>query len=249
MKTLLALNLAICFSLTVEADDASLYELRVYYANPEKLDDLHARFRDHTLALFEKHGMTNIGYWVPTENSENKLVYLLSYPDLEGRKASWKAFLADETWKAAYSASTADGKLVAKIEKYFLKTTDYSPVIKVAQEEPTRLFELREYETNPGKLGNLDARFRDHTIGLFEKYGISNLIYMHLLDNEEQSDQMLIYFVAHKDEAARTASFKAFGQDPAWQEARKASEENGKILVKGGVSSTLLEPTDYSPTQ
>src|SRR5207248_1378831 len=80
--------------------DSHLYELRVYYAAPGKLDALNARFRDHTMKLFEKHGMTNLGYWVPLgENKENKLVYLLSHPSEEARKKAWGGFLADPDWK------------------------------------------------------------------------------------------------------------------------------------------------------
>ncbi|MEM1296547.1 MAG: NIPSNAP family protein [Verrucomicrobiota bacterium] len=249
MKTLLRLCLAFSLMISIQAEEAPLYELRIYYANPGKLDSLHARFRDHTLKLFEKHGMTNLGYWVPTENDELKLVYLLSYPDLQARKAAWKGFLADEDWQAAYKASTADGKLVAKIEKQFLKATDYTGTMDLAEAKPARLFELREYETNPGKLKDLDARFRDHTCGLFAKHGMTNLLYMHLADGEKGRENMLIYLIAHQDEEARTASFDAFREDPAWQEARMNSEKNGKILIKGGVTSTLLEPTDYSPIQ
>src|SRR5229473_1948552 len=75
--------------------ESRLFELRVYYAAPDKLDALNARFRDHTCKLFEKHGMTNIGYWTPVDNPENKLFYMLAYPSQEARAAAWKGFLAD----------------------------------------------------------------------------------------------------------------------------------------------------------
>tara|TARA_R110002096_G_scaffold403766_3_gene601310 strand:+ start:3178 stop:3954 length:777 start_codon:yes stop_codon:yes gene_type:complete len=249
MKPLFAFCLFLFLAVSIQAEDSRLYELRVYYANPGKLEDLHSRFRDHTVALFEKHGMTNVGYWVPTENPDNKLVYLLSYPDMEARKAAWNGFLNDPDWKAAYQASVAEGKLVGKVEKRFLIATDYSLGFDIGQQDPARLFELREYETNPGKLKNLDARFRDHTISLFAKHGIVNHLYSHLAKEQDKDELMLIYFVSHKNEEARNASFKAFGADPAWQEARKNSEKDGKLLIKGGVTSTLLMPTDYSPTR
>src|SRR5687767_12982798 len=62
-------------------DKPGCYEMRIYYAAPGKLDDLHARFRDHTLRLFKKHGIRNVGYWVPIDNKENKLIFLLAYPN------------------------------------------------------------------------------------------------------------------------------------------------------------------------
>src|SRR5260370_37740825 len=94
MKTIIAsllcgLGVALLFVCSVSAADSRLYEMRVYFAAPGKLDDLNARFRNHTVALFEKHGMENLGYWVPVDNKENKLVYILAYPSREARQASW----------------------------------------------------------------------------------------------------------------------------------------------------------------
>jgi hypothetical protein len=131
MKHATALLAALLFLLAPSApseEKATCYEMRIYYAAEGKLEALHARFRNHTIALFEKHGMTNHQYWVPEDNAEGKLVYILSYPDREAREASWKAFLADPEWQAAKAASETEGKLVAKVESVFLKTTDYSPV-------------------------------------------------------------------------------------------------------------------------
>src|SRR5512140_954284 len=87
------------------ATDTRCYEMRIYYAAPGKLEALNTRFRDHTCKLFEKHGMVNMGYWLPLTNTENKLVYLLAYPDREAREKSWKAFTADPDWQTAYKES------------------------------------------------------------------------------------------------------------------------------------------------
>lgn len=224
-----------------------VYELRTYYANEGKLDALHARFRDHTCALFEKHGIHNVAYWVPVENKDNTLVYLVAYPSREAREKAWKAFFADPDWKAAYQASTKDGKLVAKVTNTFLSPTDYSPKLEVAAKDPARLFEMRTYTTLDGRLANLNARFRDHTCALFEKHGITNVLYTEPMEGEDGAGTTLVYFIAHKDEDARKASFSNFGKDPAWQSARKASTADGPILVKGGVKSVFLAPVDYSP--
>jgi hypothetical protein len=112
------------------ARDEHVFEMRTYFANPGKITALHARFRDHTCKLFEKHGMTNIGYWQQTsgENAENTLVYILAYPSKEAREESWKAFQADEDWKKAKAESEKDGALVGKVISTFMKGTDYSAI-------------------------------------------------------------------------------------------------------------------------
>src|SRR5206468_1303599 len=110
------------------------------YAAPGKLDDLNARFRDHTLKIFEKHQMTSIGYWTPMENPERKLIYLLSFPSRDAAKKSWSAFLADPEWKAAAKASEANGRLVSKAVSIFLSATDYSPPVKPSPSTPARTF-------------------------------------------------------------------------------------------------------------
>jgi len=226
-----------------------VYELRIYTAAPGKLDALHARFRDHTCQLFEKHGMKNVGYWTPLDNPDSKLIYLLEYPSREARDASWKAFAADPAWRAAHAASEQDGKLVTKVEATFLQTTPYSPPLRI-EAVGDRVFELRHYTTTEGNLGALDARFKDHTIDLFAKHGIDNLVYFHILPGEKGAENTLIYLLAHKSEEAGKKSFAAFREDPDWIAARKASEERagGSLTVAdGGVQSTYMQPTDYSP--
>ena len=105
-----------------------VFEIRTYYANEGKLDALLARFRDHTVALFKKHGMTNVGYWVPSDNKENKLVYMLAFPSREARNKAFKAFSADPDWQKAYKESTKDGRLVKNIVNDFLVGTDFSKI-------------------------------------------------------------------------------------------------------------------------
>ncbi|MCB1228862.1 MAG: NIPSNAP family protein [Verrucomicrobiae bacterium] len=230
-----------------DAGENQFFELRTYYTNPGKLDALLKRFRQHTLTLFEKHGMTNVAYWLPVSNEEQILVYLMAYPSREARDASWKAFGADPDWKAAYAESTKNGKLVRKVDSVFLMSTDYSPALKIEAQDPPRLFELRRYTTNEGKLQNLDARFRDHTVNLFAKHGMTNLLYTHLTPGQEGSENTLVYLLAHPDNKARDTAFEAFRLDPEWQKARKESEAAGPLLIKDGVQSLLLKPTDFSP--
>ena len=119
------------------APDSSLapgsrcFELRTYTAAPGKLEALHARFRDHTNALFTKHGMTLVGYWVPSDadkGAANTLVYMLAFPDRAARDKAFKDFGSDPAWTAARDASEVNGKLTEKVESLFLTATDYSPM-------------------------------------------------------------------------------------------------------------------------
>lgn len=107
-----------------------VYELRTYYTLPGRLPALQARFRNHTLKLFEKHGMKNIGYWTPLDapKSENTLIYVISHASRDAAKQSWDSFRADPEWKKVAAASEADGKIVEKVESVFMEATDYSPI-------------------------------------------------------------------------------------------------------------------------
>ena len=110
------------------AADTRVFELRTYYANPGKMAALNARFRDHTCKLFEKHGMTCVGFWNPIDpkESEEVLVYLLAFPSKEAADKSWKAFGEDPEWKQVKAESEKDGPLVKKVDRKFLTPTDYS---------------------------------------------------------------------------------------------------------------------------
>jgi hypothetical protein len=251
MRNLLTLFVAVWLTMSARAADREerVYELRIYQAAPGKLEALNARFRDHTMKLFEKHGMTNVGYWVPIDNKENKLIYLLSYPSRESREKSWKAFVADPDWKKAQTESEKDGKLVSKVEYFFLVPTDYSPAVKVSK-DGDRVFEMRTYTASKGNLDALNARFRDHTLKLFDRHGMTNLWYFTLMKDQKGADERLVYFLAHKSVDAAKASFDAFLKDPDWLKARKESEDKagGPLTLKeGGVKSEFLKPTDYSP--
>jgi hypothetical protein len=231
--------------------DTRLFELRTYYAAEGKLDALNARFRNHTLKIFEKHGMVNVGYWMPTENPDRKLVYLLAFPHAEARNKAWKEFGADPEWKAAAKASEANGKLVNKVESVLLRVNDYSPAIRPAKSTAPRIFELRQYKASPGNLANLNARFRNHTLALFAKHGLTSIGYWTPADPKQGSEDTLVYLLAFPSREAATESWKNFRADPAWIEARKASETKagGSLTVTDGVQSVFMAPTDYSPMQ
>jgi hypothetical protein len=107
-----------------------VYELRSYWANPHKIDALHARFSQHTIPLFRKHGMTVVAFWTPQGGRElhGDLVYLLSFPSVEERNRMFDAFRDDPTWQAAKAASEVDGILVEKLDSVLLDSTAYSPL-------------------------------------------------------------------------------------------------------------------------
>lgn len=113
------------------AKNSRCFEIRTYTAAPGKLEELHARFRDHTMKLFKKHGMEVVGFWGPTDKekgSENTLVYVLAFPSREAREKAWQAFRSDPEWQKAQSESEKNGKLTEKVESVILMATDYSPV-------------------------------------------------------------------------------------------------------------------------
>lgn len=127
----LAIVSSSCRTATAEEKKVNrFFEMRIYTTHPGKLDDLHARFRNHTNRLFKKHGMELVGYWTPAEGdeAEHTLVYILAYPDRAARDASWKAFRDDPDWKKAYEASHQNGPIVKNVESRFLTPTDYSPI-------------------------------------------------------------------------------------------------------------------------
>jgi len=252
-KLLIALFLfATVGSAQTPAPDGKVYELRIYTATPGCLDALLARFRDHTCKLFEQHGMENIGYWVPMDadkGAENTLIYIIAHQSRAAAKASWAAFIADPEWQAARKKSEANGKLLAETpESIFMAAADYSPALKFGG-AGGRVFELRDYTTPAGKIAPLDARFRDHTVKLFAKHGITSLGYWHPTDADQGAGARLIYIVAHKSKESGLASFKEFGADPDWKAAKVNSEQNagGPLTIKGGVKSTYLKAVEFSP--
>jgi hypothetical protein len=114
---------------TAAAPEARVYELRTYTTHPGRLDALNKRFREHTCKLFEKHGMTLVGFWTPQDEKDGKtekLVYMLSFPSREAAKTSWSAFGNDPDWKTARAESEKDGPIVKKVESVYLDPTDYS---------------------------------------------------------------------------------------------------------------------------
>ena len=125
-KLILLTFLMTSFSFSVSAAE-SVYELRTYTAPEGKLDALLARFRDHTIRIFNKHNMQSVGYFVPQdERSKNTLIYILKHPSREAADKNWKDFADDPEWKKVAAESEANGKIVTKVERVWLTPTQFS---------------------------------------------------------------------------------------------------------------------------
>ena len=116
------------FSASAQSEKA--FELRIYTATPGNLDNLHARFRDHTTRIFAKHGMEVVGYWTPTdeEKADDTLIYVLEHASREAADASWQAFIQDPEWQEVAAASNANGQILGGIEREYMVATEYSPM-------------------------------------------------------------------------------------------------------------------------
>jgi hypothetical protein len=116
--------------LTVHAQSSRVFELRVYHTLPGRLPALEARFRDHTIAIFNRHHMTSVGYWVPQDSpqKDNTLIYVLAHDSRESAKKNWAEFGADPEWREVSKASEADGKIVEKVDSTYMNPADYSPM-------------------------------------------------------------------------------------------------------------------------
>jgi hypothetical protein len=123
---LLTLGLA-ALAMTAQAEDR-VFELRTYTTFEGKLDALKARFRDHTITIFNRHGMTSIGYWVPTdpEKSKNTLIYIIAHPSMDEAKKHWAEFRDDPEWKKVSADSEKDGKIVSHVDSVYMTPTDFS---------------------------------------------------------------------------------------------------------------------------
>jgi hypothetical protein len=138
-NSLLTVALVSCFAIGAfwfgrttaqETKMPRLYELRTYTTLEGRLPALEKRFKDHTCKLFEKHGMKNGMYWIPTDPKlkDNTLIYVVSHDSQEAADKSWEAFRADPDWIKVRDASEADGKIVAKVDRVFMTLADWSPV-------------------------------------------------------------------------------------------------------------------------
>ena len=201
MKTFAVLLAAL--PMIASAADSRVFEMRTYYAAPGK--DRCAQYalsRSYREAVREtwdhQHRLLD------ADREPRRTPHL--HPRLsKSRRARnfVESVHADPAWTAALVESEKNGKLVVKADHLFMQATDFSPAVQPSSGKGERVFEMRTYTTPPKLLGALDARFRDHTLKLFEKHGMTNLFYFHLLPDAPSSDQTLIYFLAASERPGR----------------------------------------------
>ena len=258
-----------------QSPSGPLYELRAYSSELGRQGDVLKLIEKGGMPFMSKHNLNFVAAWTPTDSKDERVYTLISHKDKASCDSNWTAFQNDAGWKDVLQKSAVDGKKPVKsFERIFLTTNDYSPAINV-KEVGNRVFELRTYVASKGNLDGLNARFRNHTLKLFEKHGMTNIVYWSaaagetltcgkLLEalspvgkaeakidvNDPAAGNSLIYFIAHASEDSAKASFDKFRLDADWDKARKESEANagGKSLTaEGGVKSLFLKPVSFSP--
>ncbi len=219
--------------------DGRVYELRTYTAGTGCLNELHTRFREHTVRLLERHGATSLGYWVPEDNGGNKLLFLLSYPSQAARNATWSALAADPEWlRIKRQSELKEGKLVERIESTFLTATAYSPAIQAHRDPDGRLFELRTATAASGQTDALHEKLRTETLPELEKNG-TMVVGVWTVQNRSNDGNTVMYLVARKPAVGESeadsvlVSLSGFGM-------RRPSPRPDPATLR-------LLPTDYSP--
>lgn len=277
MNRLLLTTVIVFMSGVVSAvePDTRIYELRVYTPNDGKQNALNELIAKSGIRAMSKHGIELLGAWVPADTKDQRVVTLVGHAVKSDPAKNWAAFQSDEGWKADRTNAYAAGEIMKRenITQITMNATDYSPAVKPAN-VGNRIFELRTYVSTPNNLKHLNARFRDHTVKLFEKHGMTNVAYFNIPESDTlTNDQLLkacspvgkdacdcprdakasptalVYFLTHQSVDAQKASFGKFGGDPAWKSALQNSEKTagGPLTTRNGVKSLMLSPTAYSP--
>ena len=222
------------------------HEWHTIAAAPGQLDAVHARLRDRVLPALDSHGLWALAVLTPAGDNPDGLVHLI-VAVTPARAADADRLATVPEWQAVIAGSSP---LATPRSVLRLRTTPWSPLPAVTADAAARVFELRTY-TSPdaAKRTALLARFEHHTLGLFKKHGMTNVIYW-TPDGGPDADTKLVYLLAHASPAAAKASFDAFRKDPDWTAAKTASETaaGGSLTIKEkGVVSEFLAATDYSP--
>ena len=245
MKKIAVLILLLLTSFGLHAQSlptSSYFEMRTYTVHDGKMPDLIQRFQNHTRALFTKHGIENVAYFLSEEEPQKKLTFILGYPSASERDIRWNNFANDPEWKAVAAASEANGKIVQKVDQVFMVWAKGLNSRKISR--PSGIFQLRTYHLLPGRLDAIQSRFRDHTQALFEKQGLSNYPYWITVE-KDGAQPKLVYFIGHQSKDEFNAAFGRFVADPEWIKVRDASEVSGKIVEK--IDSHFYTALPFSP--
>jgi hypothetical protein len=245
MKKIAVLFLLLLTSFGLHAQSlptSAYFEMRTYTVHEGRMPDLIQRFQNHTRALFTKHGIENVAYFLSEEQPEKQLTFIIGYPSASERDIRWNNFANDPEWKAVAAASEANGKIVQKVDQVFMVWAKGLNSRKISR--PSGIFQLRTYHLLPGRLDAIQSRFRDHTQALFEKQGLSNYPYWITVE-KDGSQPKLVYFIGHQSKEEFNAAFGRFVADPEWIKVRDASEVSGKIVEK--IDSHFYTALPFSP--
>ena len=248
LALLAALTLTVSLSASAAEKDTRVYLLTTIAAKPGKLEEIHTVIRG-LMPQVAKLGLPVLGVFVPVENGAEKVICVNAFASPEAAAQAGDAIDNDAGVKAGLAKLGELTDTAREEPQRVMTATDFSPSVALAAGQAARVFELRTYTTTAGNLPLLHARFRDHTLGLFAKHGMTNLWYWQLVKEQSGAENTLVYLLAHASVAAAKASFEAFRADPEWVAAKAASEEKGggSLTVPDGVKSVFLQATEYSP--
>jgi hypothetical protein len=245
-KFILVFIIVLAYEIHAQKADNRYFEMRTYTCPEGKRPELIKRFQDHTLNLFKKNGIESIAYFLPVDESNYTLTFIIAYPDQASRDKLWNQFFNSPEWQKAYKESEVNGPLVSNVQQVFMTMApELSSGIPNLKSED-RIFEMRTYYMHQGRVEAINARFRDHTRTLFEKHGMTNVVYWYTVESDG-SQPKLVYLLAHKSVEAAKASFDAFGKDPAWIKVRDESQASGPIVEK--IVSVYFKALPFSPMQ
>jgi hypothetical protein len=229
-------------------EEFGCYELRIYHAAPGKLKALHDRFRQYACKLFEKHGIKNVGYWVPEKNPDRKLYYLLAYPNREARDIAWNALVRDPECMLIQRRTEQGGRLISKVDNLYLRKTDFSPPLDLGPSNAApRVYQLCTYVTREGGLDQLCRLFRDRAVSLLNDYDISPIGFWVPFSGQEGEGNTLVCLVAHPHGANSDGRIEQAFRDLEWLASWESSvKEAAPVAVNRDAERIALRPTDYS---
>ena len=235
--------------LVVEArlQEGPVYELRIYKANQDRFEHLITRFREYTDRIFARHNMEALGYWAPTDGTtrqKRRVVYVLKHPSRYAAYANWTHFTNDREWQKVLDMPKFRGLLAEKPTSIFMTETEYSNSFVTSNDKADSVFELRICTSNEGKLDNLNARFADDIITLFEKHKMDNLGIWTPFDLPER-ENTLIYMLRHESREQADANWKSLLNDATWKSVTRDFQGNGGLLERPP-ERIFLKPLDIS---
>lgn len=230
---------------------ATDYEWHTITAAPGQLDAVHAQIRDRVFPALGGHGLRGVAVLTPVGDNPEGVLHVVVAGDGEATAASEQGRLGELVeWRALLTAPDGIVRATAERPVRRLRTTPWSPLPTTAERAAARVIELRTYTCpDEPKRAALLRRFENHTLKLFEKHGMTNVIYWVPVGSPD-ADTTLVYLLAHDSVEAAKASFDAFRKDPDWTAAKTASEAaaGGPLTNKEkGVVSEFLAPAAYSP--